>query len=186
MCQPPLLLHIPPAGIKDIVAVEQTAFLIDGDQPVRVSVKGKADVIAALAHHALQAFRMSGSAVCIDVHAIWLAMDDIHLRTHRPQGLRSGRRRAAVGQIEGDPHPVQVHVHDAHEPFLIDLQPLAPADHAAHVIVQRRRHVDLAVDIVLDLCFDLWIHLAAFAVEELDAVVMIRIMRRADHDAAVE
>ncbi len=59
-------------------------------------------------------------------------------------------------------------------------------DRATDRVASGKRHLYLAVYVVLDLLEHLRLHLEAFAVDELDAVVLIGVMACGNHDAAVK
>ena len=154
----------------------------------------KAEHAGEIHHKLLQALDMGGTCVQVDVQAVGLVVDDI--------GVCAQRIEHALGNVPaGTVGAVQTHL-DALEG--VDAQ----ADQVTHVAVAARHivhgaadmlpvgkgqlrpvlieNMELAVDVVLHQQQGLLGHLFAVAVDELDAVVVERVMAGGDHNSAVK
>ena len=65
-------LHLTRAHQQHRVAVHDVAALVDEDRAIAVAVKRDAHLALLLQHHLLQRLRMRGTAVQVDVAAVWL------------------------------------------------------------------------------------------------------------------
>ena len=63
----PRRAHVDGADRDHVVAVDDAAGLVDGDQPVAVAVEGEADVGTALDDRGLQVARVGRAAAGVDV-----------------------------------------------------------------------------------------------------------------------
>ena len=73
-----LIVHIAAADIHRVVSINQISILIDSNQTIRISVKGKADMIIAFLHHALQLLWMCRAAFGIDIDTVWRRMNHLY------------------------------------------------------------------------------------------------------------
>ena len=73
-----LIVHIAAADIHRVVAINQVSVLINSNQTIRISVKGKADMVIAFLHHTLQLLGMCGTAFGIDIDTVWRRMNHLN------------------------------------------------------------------------------------------------------------
>ena len=177
-----------------MVTGDHIALFIHAEAAVCIAIIGKAHIQTLFHHELLQALDVGGACVQVDVQAVGLVVDDI--------GVCAQRIEHALGNVPaGTVGTVQTHL-DALEG--VDAQ----ADQVAHVAVAARhivhgaadmlpvgkgqlrpiliKDMELAVDVVLHQQQGLLRHLFAVAIDQLDAVVVERVMAGGDHNAAVK
>ena len=164
--------------------------LVGDDQPVGIAVEGQAEIGAVhdhlLAHHR----GGDGAAIAVDVGAVGLDGDRNHLGAELPQHGRRHLVGGAVGAIDDDLQAVErgalreavLHELDVAARCVVD--PLGAAE-----AVALRQLTPLAAIVDghagLDLGFDVVRQLVAVGPEQLDAVVLKRIVGGRDHDAEI-
>ena len=177
-----------------MVASDDIAFLIHAQAAVGIAIVCKTDIQALLHNKLLEALDMSGASIIVDVQTIRMVIDDV--------GICSEGIEHRLGDVPGTTvGAVQTNL-DALE--RVDTQ----RDQVAHVTVTARdvihstadmltmskrqfwpvliEHIELAIDVILHQQQGLFGHLLAVAVDELDAVVVERVVAGRDHDAAVK
>ncbi|MCY1535435.1 hypothetical protein D9M68_708410 [compost metagenome] len=129
---------------------------------------------------------MQRAHALVDVEAVGMHADGMHLGTQFAEDMRSDVVRGAVGGVHYDRHPIQVLL--VREGALAELDVTAlRVGHAAGAAQGFR--ADAAQRLVqrgLDRRLDIVGQLHALCREELDAVVMVRVMRSADDDTGHE
>ncbi len=170
------------------VAVDLVALLVDHDHPIGVAIEGDAEVGLMATDLARRHRGVQRAGVLVDVLAVRLDAQREHLGAE----LREDRRRDAVGSAVGGVD------HDAHavEGEVLREGRLDEGDVAAGRVVEAKRGPirvfgrPLAIHGVAgDQLFELDLHLIgqleAVRPEDLDAVVLIGVVRGADHHAGV-
>ena len=185
--QPAVLGPVAGDQRHDLVTVDLLAVLVGQDHPVGVAVQGDAQIGTARSHGRLHAFGMGGAAFVVDVGTVGVDADGDHLGAQLPQNLGRNLVGGAVGAIDDDLQPVQP---QAPREGVLDefdvaaglvAQPAGPAQ-AGGV----RQLLAVAVlDDRLDRRFDRIGQLEPVRSEQLDAVVLVRVVRGRDHDAQI-
>ena len=185
--QAPLRLHGARAHEHDGVAVDNASLVVDEDGAVAVAVEGHAHAVPALADERAQAFGMRGAAIEVDVAPVGLIADHGEVEPEVTEEARRDSGGGAVRRVEreleatrGEPAGVRqrqagvsdVRVDDV-GPF--DLRQAAGGNQPAGVRDDR-----------FDVLFERVGELFAAAGEDLDAVVLERIVRGADDEPRVE
>ncbi|MNI13936.1 hypothetical protein D3C73_671850 [compost metagenome] len=166
-----------------LVAVDDLAILVDDDHTVRIAIQGDTDIGAHFMHLLLQRFRAGRSAAEIDVGAIRLVADRHDISAKLPKSQRSDLVSRTVGAIDGDAKTMKRHVTRQCAFGLLDiaidiaLDALRPADIGGF----GKLGVQIAVEQILDAHLQFVGKLVAIRAEELDAIVLERIMRSGDH-----
>ncbi len=184
----PAPLHVERAHRQDLIAVDDLAALVDQDHPVGVAVDRDADVRAVLARDFGDVLRVGRAAALVDVGAVGLVPDCDHLGAE----LLEHGGRDLVGR------PVRAVDRDAQAlqgllPWKAllqedDVTPRGVVDspRSAEVGAQRASALQLGrAHQGLDPDLGLVRELPAVAREELDPVVLERVVRGADHRARV-
>src|SRR5581483_6178738 len=164
---------------EDLVAVERLAALVDREQPVAVTVEGDAEIELAARHGSLQRREVGRAAADVDVRPVRSVPDRGHRSAELLECLRRESRVGAVRAVDGDAHAAQVRTE-----ALEDVREVAvggDAD-AIDLTAAARRLVEQPLDLLLRGVTEL----APHAVEELDAVVLRRVVGGGDDDAEVE
>ena len=179
-----LALRLPVAGHdpQHVVAVEDPARLVGEDRPVGVPVEGDAEGGALLARHRRHALGMEGAATAIDVAPVGGVVDRGDVRPRAVEGLRADLERRSVARVEDDRQPVEV-------PRRAGLQARDVSRDEARVRVRRRgrRRGHSGAHPLDQLLLEVFLAgvgpLAAVRAEDLDAVVLVRIVRGRDRHA---
>ena len=172
--------------VEQLVAVVEAAGGVDDLHPVAVAVEGDAVVGAARAHRVDQRLRRGRAEAGVDVEAVGTAADRRHLGAELVEDLRRDVIGGAVRAVDDDREAAQRQV--------VAVGALAELDVATAGVVEPARPAELgradpallARDRALDLALPDVGKLLAAGREELDAVVVERVVRGADDDAEVE
>ena len=189
-----MFLQVAAIDVQNVVAGDDIALLVHAQAAVGVAVVGKADVEMILDHELLQALDVGGTGIVVDVQAVRLVVDDVGVGTqsieHRLRDVPAG----TVGAVQADLDSLEGVDAQADEVAHVAVAACHIVHGAADVLAVGKgqlrpvliEDVELAVDVVLDQQQGLFGHLLAVAVDELDAVVVERVVAGRDHDAAVE
>ena len=157
----------------------RSALFVDDDHTVAVTVECEANVGFSIDHQPLKRPRRGCSAAIVDVLAVGCVKKSEDLRAGMCEhGGRDAVRRA-VRAIKSDPHAIQLRGHREKEVLVLPHQATCIADQADPALGRTRKHV-LIGHPALDLFLRYVGELLRAVVEELDAVVRRRVMRRAD------
>ena len=181
-----LLGKVRAAHVHDGVAVADVTVLVHRDAAVSVAVIGESDVEPLLAHIRLQALDMRGTAAHVDVEAIGLVGDHVDIGTERGEHTRGDRRGSAVGAVDRYAEALKRARHGLDERLDVARAALDIIDRTANLLTRSERNLELTVDIGFYLLEHIRAHLVATRIDELDAVVVVGIVARRDHDATVE
>src|SRR5581483_10623011 len=164
----------------DLVAVDDLAALVDREHAVAVAVERDAEVEAAVAHRALQKGEVGRAAAHVDVRAVGRVADRVHDRAAALERRRGDTGVRAVRAVDGEAQPGEVLPEALEDVVEIGVGRDLDVLDAALVDAGRRGEQ------LLDLLLGLVRQLASVRVEELDAVVLRRVVRGGDDDAEVE
>ncbi len=121
---------------------------------------------------------MSRATAFVDVAAVGLIGDHRHLGAEPPEDLRSGLEGRTVGTVEQDPPPAQADLREAAvELAQIVLQRAVQRSDATDSPARHRGLGQRRLDLVLGVI----VQLVAVGAEQLDPVVLIRVVRGRDH-----
>src|SRR6266540_49581 len=163
----------------DVVPVDDGALLVDGEHPVAVAVERDTEVEVVLGHRSLQSAQVGRAAALVDVRPIRLNADR---RDDRAESLERARRDlavGAVGAVDADLEAGEVRAEALDD--VIEVAVVRNAD-AIDLAAARCSRVEQRLDLLLVLVAQL----LPLAVEELDAVVLRRIVRCGDHGSDVQ
>ena len=171
----------------ELVAIDDIALFIDDDDPVGISIERNADISAGFLDLFGHRFRRRRANLVIDIVAIGLDADGDDLRPQLPQRERGNLVGRTIGAIEHHAQPGQVDIGRQRALGIFDVAgarlflAIGPAD--LHAV---RQHMgQIAVDQPLDIGLHLVGKLVAIRAEQLDAVIVIGIVRRRDHHAQI-
>ena len=180
------LLHVEAVDVHDMIARDHVALLIDAKAPIGVAVISESDIEALVHDELLQMLYMCGAAVCVDVIAIRLIVHNICLCSESVEYALRDRPCRAVRDVEADLDILETELGHRDEVSDVAVTSADVVYSASDLFAFCHRNFHLAVDVLLDLQKSFFVHLLAVVVDDLDAVVVVRIMRSRDHDAAVE
>ena len=169
------------------VAVDDPALFVDRDQTVRIAVVRHAHERAFVDDRFAESFRVGGTAVLVDVEPVRRIADHGDIRAERFIHLARDRVRRAVGAIQHKFDTGQVHRCRVHEKVDIFLRRILIRDDMPAETVPGDVLVDFDVtdNDILDLVFNGIVQFEPFPVEELDAVVLKRIVGSGDHNTRI-
>lgn len=179
--QPPAFLQVARDEEKQFVAIHDRTGMVDHHHPVAVAVEGDAEVGMVLDHRSLQAIQVSGAALVVDVQAIRAGRQHRHFRAQFPEDAGSDLVGSAVGAVEHDLETVEVGAgrHAALAEF--DVAPRRVIDPRNLAETGGLHHGHRRIEQFLDHQLDVVRQLGPLPGEELDAVVVVGIVRSADH-----
>ncbi len=168
-----------------MVACDNIALFVNAKAAVCVAVVCEAHVQAIVDNEFLQMFDVRGAAVGIDIVPVRSVVDHVRLCAQSVKDTFRDRPGGAVGRVQTD---LYVFKSEFGKRYQVPYIPVPARDvvNGASDVPCRQRHFELSVNIVLDLADGLFVHLLALAVQELDAVVIVRVMRGGDHYSAIE
>ena len=173
-------------NVEDTVAVHHVALLVHGQAAVSVAVKGKADIHLIVDHILLQALDVGGAAVCVDVHAVGGVIDHVGLSTQGLEDALGDHPGAAVGTVQGHTHILIGVGGQGDQVADVAITAGGIIDDLTDVLAGGVGQIMLAVQVLLDLVDDLLLHLLAMAIDELQAIILERVVAGGDHNAAVK
>ena len=177
-----------------MVASDDIAFFIHTQATVSIAVISKTDVQPLFNHEFLQAFDVGRASVIIDIRTVGLCIDDIGICTQRIKHRLSDIPGTAVGAVQTNLDALErvdtqrdqiAHVAVAAGHIVHSAANVLPVSEGQlrPILVE---HMQLAVNVILDKQQGLFRHLLAVAVDQLDAVVIVRIVAGGDHDTAIK
>ena len=188
LLQAALVDHALGAHRHDLVAVDDLPLLVHDDDPIGVPVEGDADGRPALHDLGAYVVRVERAGLLVDVHAVRLHADGRHLRPE----LLQDERRHAVGRpvrcVDHHAHAVERHVarerlleeDDVSSARVLELlraPDAGPSRAFAEELVVLHQLLDLALGLVGQL--------EPVRAEDLDAIVLIGVVARADDNPGV-
>ena len=172
---------------QDLIAVDQPAMLVGHHQPVGIAIQRQAEIRAVPAHLTAEEAGHRRAAAVIDVEPVRLHADPDHIRAQFPQHRRRHAIGRAIGAIDHDLQPVQPHA--AREGGLrrLDIPPrrILHARGAAELCRGREPAGQVGAHQPLDLRLGLVGQLEAVRAEQLDAVILERVVGGRDHHAQI-
>ena len=189
-----MLLHVAAIDIQNVVTGDDIALLVHAQAAVSVTIESKADIQTVFHHELLQALDMGRTSIIVDVQPVRLVVDNVGVSTQSVKHTLSDIPACTVGAVQTDLHALEG----------VDAQ----ADQVAHVAVttchivhgaadvlpvckgQLRpvlvKYMEFAVDVVLHQQQGLLGHLLTVAIDQLDTVIIVRVVAGRDHDAAIK
>jgi hypothetical protein len=159
------------------------ALLVDNDDAVRVAIKRDADIGAHFLDLGGHGFGGGGAHLVVDVEAVGFDADGEDFGAQFPEGNGRDLVGGAVGAIEHDAQAGQVDVPGQGALGVFDVAGarFLVAMGAADLASAGEMLGEVAVDQALDLEFDFVGELEPVGTEQLDAIVLIGIVRGRDH-----
>ena len=188
------LLHITAVHIKDRIPANHISLLIHTETAVRISVVGKANIQSLLHYKLLETLDMGGTGIVIDIGTIRLSIDHISLRSQRIKNRLCDIPCTSVGTVQSNPHSLKGIYSQGDQISYVTVPACRiihrPADLTAlckrNLMPFLSEQLKTVIQIILHQSDDLLLHLLTLAVDQLDPVIIIRIMAGRDHDTAVK
>ena len=126
---------------------------------------------------------MRRAGVDVDVHPVGLVVDHLDRGTGGSQNLRPDDAAGAIGAIEEDACPARAdRPRELHPMPAVIVQQAGGIERAAELLVIDATQLVGAPDELLQLVLDRIVELQPTFVEDLEPVVLGRVVRRGDHD----
>ena len=172
---------------EQLIAVDQMAVLVRDQNAVGIAVERDANIGAHLAHLAAERFGRGRTAIVVDVEAIRLDADRHHVGAKLPQRIGRDPVGGAVGAVDDDAQAFerQVARQRAFGEFDIAVVHAIDALGAAEIAAAGEALGQIAIHQPFDLALGIIGQLVAVRPEQLDAVVIERVVRCRNHDAEV-
>ena len=188
------LLHVLAVNIENVVAGDHIAFFIHTQAPVGIAVIGKAHIQTVIQHKPAKDIDMGGTGIGVDVVTVGIGIDDIGFGAQRVKNRFCHIPAGTVGAVQTHLHTLErVHTQRdqitdvavtagdiVHRPS--DLIPLGQGKFLPGLSEGFHRPVEIG----FDQSNDALIHLLTEGIDQLDAIVVIRIVAGGDHDTAVK
>ena len=162
---------------QQLVAVIDFALRIDHDQPVGVTIQRDPEIGLPRQHRFAQSCRRRRAAILVDIQAIRRGTDARHLRTEFVKDVRRNVISRAMRTIDNDLQPAQIHVVRESALAEFDVAPVGVVDTPHAPQLRRSNAAQRRVDARLDARFQRIVELAAEFGKELDAVIVVRVVR---------
>ena len=188
------LLHVPSADEEDVVAGDFHARFVHAQAAVSVAVEGKAHVAVVFDDELLQAPDVRRTRIAVDVQPVRFGVDDQRRRPQRVENRLGDVPAGTVGAVQRNPPPAEGVQPQRNQVADIAVAPGHIVHRAANLLLMREGNFvprlpeafQMPVQVGFDKGNRVLIHLFALPVDELDAVVVVRVMAGGNHDAAVK
>ena len=172
---------------QDLVAVDDAAALVAHHDAVGIAVERDAEIGARLLHLGDHRLGRGGADVLVDVETVGIDADGEDIGAQFPQRGRRDLVGGAIGAIDDDAQPFEAQLlregalgeFDVARLRVIDAARAADLGRRGEAVGEAVRHQ------LFDLGFALVGELLAVAIEQLDAVVVVGIVRGRDHHAEI-
>ncbi len=168
--------------VENAVTIDDAALVIHHDETVTITVEGDSQVGAMLQHRLLQGLGMGGTDALVDIETVGLVADDDDVGAQLVEDVGRDVIGGAIGAIHHHGQAAQVQAGRHRALAELDVAPGSVLHAFGLAQLLRRHRVQGPVHLGLDGLFQLVWQLAATAGEELDPVVVIGVVRGADHD----
>ena len=177
-----------------MVTCDDIALLVHTQAAVGITIKGKANIQTVLHHELLQALNMSRASVVVDVQTVRLVVNDVGICAQSIKNRLSDIPACTVGAIQTNLHALEGIDAQRDQIAHITVTACHIVHRAADVFTVRKgqlrpfliEYMEFAVDVIFHQKQGLLGHLLTVAVDQLDAVIIIRVVTGRDHDAAVK
>ncbi|MNF62286.1 hypothetical protein D3C84_439630 [compost metagenome] len=180
------LLQVTSNDEQQLVTVDNGPRVIDHQYAITVTIKGNTQVSLLSQDSRLQLPHMGRAAVIIDVQAIGLRGEHHHLGAQLAKDAWSNLVHRTVRTIDNDLQAGKTGTgrHTAFAEFDVATRRVVDSRHLADLARLDNRH-RRRIKQFFDHQFDVIRQLGALPGEKLDAVVIMRVMGRTDHDAGL-
>ena len=177
-----------------MVTRDHITLFIHAEAAVRVAVIRKPDIESLFHHKSLQSFDVGRTCIAVDIRSIRLRIDHVSLCTERIKNSLCNIPGASVRTVQSDLLAAE-RVHAKRDQIADITVSSGNIIHGtADLLLLRKRdlrpflseYFQLTVQIRLHQRDRLLIHLLAVSVDQLDAVIIIRIVACGDHDTTVK
>ena len=186
--QATMLVQVHTAHIQDKVAVYHMAALVHREAAVRIAIVGKAHIKALLHNKALQTVDMRGTAINVDIEAIGGIADNANIGTQGIKNRLCNRRGGTIGAVKTNLYALQREIRAGNKVSDVAITALHIINRCANCVTRHHRNLFgiFAVNVLLDKLKQRLFHLEALGINQLDAIIRIRIMASGNHHAAIE
>ena len=161
--------------------------LVNGQAAICISVVSKSDIQAFFLYECLQALDVGGSTVFVNIGSVRLVVNDIGLRTQCIENTLRDSRCTSVGTVKSDSHGLERSGRQGNKITDITVSSCCEIYRSSDVLSGSKRNLlGLAINVILDLLLNLCFQFVAAAIDDLNSVVIERVMAGGNHDTAVK
>ena len=168
-----------------MIAIDNLAFLIHTEAAVRIAIVRNTEVSTVFNDSLLQRLHMCRATVLIDVDAIRQRMDDLDLRAERTQHFRHNLIGCTICTVKDNLHAIETLLAGALDKLDVLVQQVRTIFDMTDAVANRTSKIIIVFELMhddLELILDSIRQFVAVATEELDAVVVERVMGCRDDD----
>ena len=188
------LFHIAAIDVQNMIASNDIAFLVHTQAAICIAIIGKTYVQALLDDKLLQTLNVSGSRIVVDIQAIRLVIDDVGICAESIKDRFGEIPGASIRTIQTDLDTLEGVDAQRDQVAHIAVAACHIVHSAADVLTMGKgqlrpvlvKYMELAIDVVLHQQQSFFWHFLAVTVDQLDTVIVVRIVAGRDHDTAVE
>ena len=137
-------------------------------------------------HEVLQALDVSGSAVDIDIKTAGSIADYVRFGAHSVKDRARNTRRSTICAVQANAPALHGKTTGRNKMCDIAVATLHIINGAADFVARSQRNFEFIVDIVFYLLQYIFVHLVSAGIDQFNTVVNEGIVRRSDHNAAIE
>ncbi len=178
-------LQIGRDDVEQLVTINDRTGMVDHHHPIAISVKGDPEISPMLHHRLLQLANMGGADIGIDVQPVRLRADHYNLGSQLAKYAGRYLVCSTMGAIDDQLEPGEVGTGRHAALAELDVATGRIVDPRCLAQLCRLDHSHRRIDQLLDHQLDLVGKLGSATGKELDAVVVMGIMRGADDDAGL-
>ena len=186
--QATMLVQVHAAHIQDKIAIYHMAALVYRKATVCIAVISKAHIKTLLHNKTLQTVDMRGAAVNVDIEAIRGIADNANIGTQSIEHGLCNRRGRTIGAIKANLYALQGKIRTGNKVGNVAIAALHVINRCANRIARHHRHFFgiFAVNVLLNKLKQGLFHLETLGINQLDAVIRIRIVASGNHHTAIE
>jgi hypothetical protein len=177
-----------------MVTGDNIPLLIHTQATVSITVIGETNIQPLLYHKLLQPLNMSRASVQVDVQTVGLVVDDIGVCAQRIEHALGNVPAGTIGTIQTDLDSLERVDTQRDQVAHIAIAACYIVHSAADMLTTGKgqfrpvliEHMEFAVDVIFHQQQRFFRHLLTIAVNQLNAVVVIRIVAGRNHNATVE
>ena len=181
------LLEVCRRDVENLIAVHHVSEFINAQTAVGIAVVCETNIQSLFHNELLQSLNMRTARIAIDIRAIRFGIHHISLCSERIKHRSRNVPSASVGTVQTYLHPLKGMNAEGYQITDITIATLDIIYRTANRILRSvRRNSRLAVQEILNARDGCIIHLLAIAVDEFNAVIVIRIVARRNHDTTIK
>ena len=177
-----------------MVTGDDIALLVHTQATVSIAIISKTDIQALLHHELLQTLDVGGAGIVVNVQAVGLIVDDVSICAQGIEHRLCNVPRTAVCTVQTNLDTLEGVDTQRDQVAHVSVAPRHIIHRAANIFPVSKgqlrpilvEHVEFAIDVILHQQQGLFRHLLTVAIDQLDTVIIVRVVAGRNHDATVE